>query len=134
MIYSRISCSKELKKLLLSNERIISNNSRTLTPTEEIKSDIPIFSKSFRYFYSRNIPFGRFFIIGCNITVRIEIIYSRVTRIVALRSGLINRRESSLDCKNKVFTCLVSYTVDTEICAFAALRFSLNLFRCRSVF
>ena len=134
MIYSRISCSKELKKLLLSNERIISNNSRTRTPTEEIKSDISIRGKSFRYFYSRNIPFGRCFIIGCNITVRIEIFYSCVTCIVALRNGRINCRESVLNCKNKVFTCLVSYTVDTEICAFAALRYSLNLFRCRSVF
>ena len=133
MIYSRISCSKELKKLLLSNERIISNNSRTRTPTEEIKTDISIRGKSFRYFYSRNIPIGRFFIIGCNITIRIEITYSRVTRIVALRNSRINRRESVLNCKNKVFTCLVSYTVDTEICAFAALRYSLNLFRCRSV-
>ena len=134
MIYGRISCAEEVKILFLTNKRIISNNSRTRTPTEEIKSDIPIFNKSFRYFYSRNIPFGRCFIIGCNITVRIEIIYSRVTCIVALRNGRINRRESVLNCKNKIFTCLVSYTVDTEICAFAALRYSLNLFRCRSVF
>ncbi len=134
MIYGRISRREKRFNLFRSHESIIADSNCSCTPTEEIKTDISIRGKSFRYFYSRNIPIGRIFVVSYNVAVRIEIIYSCVTCIVALRNGRVNRRESILNCKNKVFTCLVSYTVDTEISAFTTLRDCFNLFRSRSVF